>query len=48
LPTELSVVDKDGCYISISVGDANDKTTAPAEKQAVVLEKLGRMLTCLP
>jgi hypothetical protein len=48
LPTELSVVDEDGCYISISVGDANDKTTAPAEKQAVVLEKLGRMLTCLP
>ncbi|KAL2260203.1 hypothetical protein VTK26DRAFT_5877 [Humicola hyalothermophila] len=48
LPTELSVVNTDGCYVSISVGDANDKTTAPAEKQAAVLEKLRSMLTCLP
>lgn len=48
LPTEMSVVNADGCYISISVGDANDKTTAPAEKQAVVLEKLRHMLTCMP
>jgi hypothetical protein len=48
LPMESSVVDTDGCYISISVGDANDKTTAPAEKQAVVLKKLQKMLTCLP
>ncbi|KAL2127291.1 hypothetical protein VTI74DRAFT_10959 [Chaetomium olivicolor] len=48
LPTEQSVVDTDGCYISVSVGDANDKTTAPAEKQAVVLKKLQSMLTCMP
>ncbi|AEO57220.1 survival protein sure-likephosphatase/nucleotidase-like protein [Thermothelomyces thermophilus ATCC 42464] len=48
LPTELSVLDTDGCYISVSVGDANDKTTAPAEKQAVVRDKLKSMLTCLP
>ncbi len=48
LPTETSVLDTDGCYISVSVGDANDKTTAPAEKQAVVLRKLQSMLTCLP
>ncbi|KAH6612196.1 survival protein sure-like phosphatase/nucleotidase [Chaetomium sp. MPI-SDFR-AT-0129] len=48
LPTETSVLDTDGCYISVSVGDANDKTTAPAEKQAVVLEKLQSILTCLP
>ncbi|KAH6627332.1 survival protein sure-like phosphatase/nucleotidase [Chaetomium tenue] len=48
LPTETSVVDTDGCYISVSVGDANDKTTAPAEKQAVVLKKLQSLLTCLP
>ncbi|KAJ4286614.1 hypothetical protein N0V88_007978 [Collariella sp. IMI 366227] len=48
LPTEQSVVDTDGCYISVSVGDANDKTTAAAEKQAVVLKKLQSMLTCMP
>ncbi|KAK4236354.1 survival protein sure-likephosphatase/ nucleotidase [Achaetomium macrosporum] len=48
LPTEQSVADAGGCYVSISVGDANDKTTAPAEKQAVVLRKLQSMLTCLP
>lgn len=48
LPTELAVVNTDGCYVSISVGDANDKTTAPAEKQAVVRDKLRHMLACLP
>ncbi|KAL2021742.1 hypothetical protein VTK56DRAFT_6685 [Thermocarpiscus australiensis] len=48
LPTEESVMDADGCYVSISVGDVNDKTTASADKQAVVLEKLQSMLTCLP
>ncbi|KAL2173269.1 survival protein sure-likephosphatase/nucleotidase-like protein [Thermothelomyces heterothallicus CBS 202.75] len=48
LPTEVSVLDTDGCYISVSVGDANDKTTAPAEKQAAVRDKLKSMLTCLP
>ncbi|KAI2601712.1 sure-like protein [Hypoxylon sp. NC1633] len=47
LPTESSVIDAGGCQISVSVGDATDKTTAPAEKQAVVLQKLGSMLTCL-
>lgn len=48
LPTETDVVNKDGCYASVSVGDADDKTTASADKQALVLEKLGDMLTCLP
>ncbi|KAL2195321.1 survival protein sure-likephosphatase/nucleotidase-like protein [Corynascus similis CBS 632.67] len=48
LPTEVSVVDTDGCFIAVSVGDANDKTTAPAEKQAVVRDKLQTLLTCLP
>ncbi|KAI0378367.1 sure-like protein [Hypomontagnella monticulosa] len=47
LPTESSVIDAGNCQISVSVGDATDKTTAPAEKQAVVLKKLGSMLTCL-
>ena len=49
LPTERSVVDReDGCYVSVSVGDAGDKTTADAEKQADVLARLGGFLTCLP
>lgn len=48
LPTETDVLNAAGCYISVSVGDANDKTTAAREKQAVVLQKLGSMLTCLP
>lgn len=48
LPIDMSVVNTSGCYVSISVGDANDKTTAPAEKQAVVLAKLKSLLTCLP
>ena len=48
LPTETDVSNTDGCYISVSVGDANDKTTAAADKQAVVLQKLGSLFTCLP
>ena len=48
LPTETSVVNHEGCFISVSVGDATDKTTAPEEKQAIVLQKLGNLLTCLP
>jgi len=48
LPAEMSVVGTPGCYISVSVGDATDKTTASAEKQAVVLQKLQTLLTCLP
>ncbi|KAL7624408.1 hypothetical protein AAE478_005972 [Parahypoxylon ruwenzoriense] len=47
LPTESSVIDAGGCRISVSVGDASDKTTAPKEKQAVVLKKLNSLLTCL-
>ncbi|KAK5993837.1 Acid phosphatase [Cladobotryum mycophilum] len=48
LPTELSVHDTDGCYISVSIGDANDKTTINDDRQAVVLAKLKDILTCLP
>ncbi|CAI4214315.1 unnamed protein product [Parascedosporium putredinis] len=48
LPTETDVVNAKGCYASISVGDATDKTTAPEEKQAIVLKKLGSLLSCLP
>jgi hypothetical protein len=48
LPMEAAVVLSDGCYISVSVGDAKDKTTAPKEKQAIVRDKLQGLLTCLP
>lgn len=47
LPQEANVLLRGGCRISVSVGDASDKTTASADKQAVVLEKLGDMLSCL-
>ncbi|KAI1341917.1 sure-like protein [Xylariaceae sp. FL0016] len=46
LPTETSVILGGGCNIAVSVGDSTDKTTASADKQAVVLEKLSSMLTC--
>jgi 5'/3'-nucleotidase SurE len=48
LPEESDVVKEEGCYASISVGDANDKTTADGERQAEVLEKLKPILSCLP
>ncbi|EME81301.1 uncharacterized protein MYCFIDRAFT_81372 [Pseudocercospora fijiensis CIRAD86] len=47
LPTERTVVGTKGCYASISVGDLS-KTDASAEDQAVVLEKLKPILSCLP
>lgn len=49
LPTEHHVEDQSGCYISISIGDASDKTTMnDVAKQQVVLDKLKSLLTCLP
>ncbi|KAL7791465.1 survival protein sure-like phosphatase/nucleotidase [Trichoderma ceciliae] len=48
LPTELSVITHSGCFISVSVGDAKYKTTASVSSQAVVLDKLRDILTCLP
>ena len=47
LPTEGSVIGK-GCYASVSLGKANNKRDASADQQAVVLQKLGSILTCLP
>ena len=47
LPSELDIFSRKGCLVSVSVGDANDKSTASADKQAIVLKKLGGMLTCL-
>ncbi|OAA72351.1 acid phosphatase [Cordyceps fumosorosea ARSEF 2679] len=52
LPTEMRVYkkSKEGlCYVSVSVGDAQDKTTMnDVRKQKMVLEKLGDLLSCLP
>lgn len=48
LPTESTVVGTPGCYASISVGTASDKQDADSTMQGVVLNKLGRLLTCLP
>jgi hypothetical protein len=47
LPTERAVVDA-GCFVSVSPGDASDKTTADAARQKVVLDKLQGLLSCLP
>ncbi|ORX95145.1 survival protein sure-like phosphatase/nucleotidase [Clohesyomyces aquaticus] len=47
LPTENSVVSK-GCYVSISMGDASDKTDINDDRQAQVLAKLKPILSCLP
>lgn len=49
LPTESDVIGtSSGCYVSVSVGHANDKLDADASEQAVVLQKLSSILSCLP
>jgi hypothetical protein len=48
LPTDKTVVDSGGCHVSVSVGQCIDKTTAGAADQKVVLDKLGRLFSCLP
>lgn len=48
LPTETTVVDTDGCYASVSLGLTSNKRDANATEQAVVLEKLSSILSCLP
>ncbi|KAF1809404.1 sure-like protein [Eremomyces bilateralis CBS 781.70] len=49
LPQELSTVLRtDGCYATISVGDADDKSTVDRARQQTVLDKVKGILTCLP
>lgn len=48
LPVELDVSNADGCFVSVSIGDATDKTTANDDRQDAVLAKLKDMLVCLP
>lgn len=47
LPTETDVVDTDGCYVALSVGNT-DKVDGNSSQQAVVLDKLSDILVCLP
>ena len=47
LPTETDVILRKQCLVSISVGDAADKTTVDAARQKVVLDKLKPILSCL-
>jgi 5'/3'-nucleotidase SurE len=47
LPTETDVHFRGGCLISVSVGDARDKTTAPAADQQVVRDRLSDLWTCV-
>ncbi|KAL8787755.1 MAG: hypothetical protein Q9195_007624 [Heterodermia aff. obscurata] len=48
LPIEKTVVKTSGCYASISVGNATTKSDVTAPQQAVVLDKLKSILSCLP
>jgi 5'/3'-nucleotidase SurE len=48
LPMERTVTSKSGCFVSISPGDAADKTTVDAARQKQVLDKLKPILSCLP
>lgn len=46
LPTETEIILKKQCLVSVSVGDANDKTTADAARQKIVLDKIKPILSC--
>ena len=48
LPWEADVILlRNACYVSVSVGDAADKTTANAAKQKIAYDKLKPILSCL-
>ncbi|KAF1967259.1 sure-like protein [Bimuria novae-zelandiae CBS 107.79] len=48
LPWEADVIYlRDACYVSVTVGDAADKTTADAARQKVAYDKLKPILSCL-
>lgn len=47
LLTESSIVGTDRFYVSTFMGQS-DKTDIDANVQAVVLDKLGNLLVCLP
>lgn len=48
LPWEADVILlRNACYVSVSVGDAADKTTADAARQKIAYDKLKPILSCL-
>ncbi|KAF2020850.1 acid phosphatase precursor [Aaosphaeria arxii CBS 175.79] len=47
LPLESDIRDNNDCYVTISIGDATDKTTIDAARQAQVLPKLQNILSCI-
>lgn len=47
LPSEFDVINRKACYVTVSVGDAKDKTTASATQQKAVLDKIGSIFTCI-
>ncbi|KAF2130222.1 sure-like protein [Dothidotthia symphoricarpi CBS 119687] len=46
--TDVAIVRGSSCYVAISPGDANDKTTANAALQQQIIAKLRPILSCLP
>ncbi|CAI6295622.1 unnamed protein product [Periconia digitata] len=48
LPWEVDVIYlRGGCYVTVSAGDASDKSTTDAARQKVVLDKLKPLISCL-
>ncbi|OBZ74910.1 Acid phosphatase [Grifola frondosa] len=48
LPDETSVVDRSGCFASVTVINATTKTDVDAATQGAVLARLTGLVTCLP
>jgi 5'-nucleotidase len=48
LPAESDVVDTDGCFASVSVFAASNKSDVSAATQQVVFDKVSSILSCLP
>lgn len=48
LPTEATVVDTEGCYVSVSVFKGWSKLDVDKDAQRIVKNKLSDLLTCLP
>ncbi|KAI5200406.1 hypothetical protein AUEXF2481DRAFT_69732 [Aureobasidium subglaciale EXF-2481] len=48
LPTEASVIETEGCYVSVSLGMAETLKDASAADQEMVRQKLAGILTCSP
>ncbi|KAG8813910.1 hypothetical protein FRC19_002098 [Serendipita sp. 401] len=47
LPTESSVIDRDGCYVPVSVFKASSKLDVDKETQKIVRDKLSALFVCM-